>query len=260
MATNEWETLLENLKGAKANKVSFPVPKLGVMLFAGAFDDFIPPGMSRSINTYRFMFEEIKKALKSTAKLPKKTKTESVDLNDGDLTPLKLMLWRQDVNPVCASDVLNLYRAKIISDYGFLTAHPDIDHFHFVEMAGPSKKNDKVINHLVINTAEAMDQFLLYKDGMKQLHIFGLVESRTFKKFGKDSPQRTRMILTLNTGHGITPPITVWPNKNGVVDPYHLAVYTVGKPVLMHISVKDWQGSPSLSLAPGGTLWLALGN
>lgn len=241
MTIHPWNELIERLVQAKENKVKIMVPKVGTLIFAGALDEYIPPNMEKSIPTYRYMFDEIRKALKSTANLPKKTKTETIDLNDKELNPIKLLLWRQENNPLSEMDLVSMHRDKLKSK-DFSEDHEDCHKYPHVAMA---KTYNNVNYHITTDYSTAvMDDQPYWKNSGIVLVILGLCATKSNRSYGDGS--RSRLVFTLNTGRELTDPITVWPARDSAKpDPTISLMLEPLKPVCVAVSLKRWNNKPS---------------
>lgn len=133
MMTNEvenWVHFLLKLSDAKKAGVTkgISVPAITRLIYAGAFDSMIPDDHSGRIDgkvtyeTYEKMHEEVKRALKSKASLPKASKTQSLGIDSID-SNITLLRWRAQASPTFRFNLSELYKNNL-ENLGFIEHKP----------------------------------------------------------------------------------------------------------------------------------------
>lgn len=204
MKWNEFINKLIDAKKLKKNK-GLSVSVIASLIYAGAFDDMIMEKNANVIEQYNGMFEEVKKALGSSASLPKKKKTDIIGLADVK-KPADLALWRYQVNPFGVFDLMQQYKKQLLM-LGYE------ERYGKRSMAKPSvEKNPPTLlmdNPSVIYTDYKNSKYFeTFVNKTNKLDIIGIVAEVSLRKYQGDKEFLT---LSIFTGSEIVSNLVVWP-------------------------------------------------
>lgn len=121
MKWSEFLVKISQLK-AKGGKLGFNIGVVTRLIFTGAFNSMLTPGdeymKMPAFERYQRMTKEAATAMKSKAKLPGKSKTEAIGI-DEIRNDAGLVLWRHIVNPLFQFNLASLYKDHLHKTMGF---------------------------------------------------------------------------------------------------------------------------------------------
>ena len=216
----KWQEFIEKLAALKkeSKTAGASVPCIATLIYSGAFDSMIED--TEDINTlcqkYNQMFLDVKKALKSTAKLPSKNKAQLIGIDDID-SYTKLGVWRQIVNPLSEFDFTSGV-SFFLKSKGFLPQ----DHPVF-----PWKRLSCKNHPQPLYVCKSWD--FLYTDQMQKGSFFsylvkdkirvgfvGVIQSASIRPYGSG---KERLVVDLHNGKELMNGICKWPMKEGNLHP-----------------------------------------
>lgn len=210
------ENLAELKKQSKTKGAS--VPCITTLIYSGAFDDMLDdtPDIESLCDKYHEMFLDVKKALKSTSKLPSKNKAQLIGIDDVD-SYTKLGLWRQIVNPLSEFDFVSGVEGFLESKGFQRQDHP----------AFPWKRASCKNHPQPLYVCKSWD--FLYSDQIKNGKFFDyltkdqirvgfvcVIQSSSVRPYGGS---KERLVVDLHNGKDLMTAITKWPMKNGNLHP-----------------------------------------
>ena len=212
MLWNEFLNKLSDAKHAKLNK-GLSVPAITTLIYSGAFDDSVQDlTPANRLDTYLKMYQEVREALDSDAKLPSRKKGDVLRIADitGDIT---LALWRSQSNPLTDFDLLNSDNVTkwLKFHHGFEKHHHEVVKWHIPS----SEKYGKKPGHLIDKWSWVFENDYLYdaysrRDSKIDLMVFGVVIDPEIKIY---QGYKERLAFKIFTGREYTDEITMWPDS-----------------------------------------------
>jgi len=239
----QWAEFIEKLADAKKRKVKgLNIPTIANLLFGGAMDSMLPPGTEITIEMYKGLFEEAKKALKSKASLAKKRKTELIGLGEVN-GPVSLSLWRHQMNPLSHFDIISSCKENL-KMYGF----EDTKHaaYPMKRRASETYRTPALLTPYwgkVFQNKIALDAF---EAGEYELAILGVITSATVRPYADGT--KDRLVFQLFTGTEHTDDIIVWPDRQGKIPE---AITNSIRPLELGFAIvrpKTWNGRAGATL------------
>lgn len=234
----EWNSFLGKVKDAKKAGIAtgISVPAIATLIYMGSFDNYIDPSNINNLDFYRKMFEDVKKALDSKANLPSKKKTDIIGLSDVD-GPITLALWRSQNNPIATYSILS--DDSIIE---WLKTHHGFEKYNhqFIKMVINKNPTTCLVDKWSwIFSSDDVYKNFAYKNSPLKLALFGIVIDPVVKPFKGD---RERLEFKLFTGQEVTGSLTIWPDKEGVLNPFLKETITNGTIGMVHVTPNKFAG------------------
>lgn len=207
----KWNEFLTKLKQAreikKDNKISVAV--LCNLIFNGTFDSMIEE-KDPTVETYKRMFEEVKKIKNSKANLPKKRKGEFIGL-DQVKSKTQLAVWRSQSCPIVKKIEFEPEIENTLKNYGYERVKKADSIFTFVR--GPDIQNKKQSVYATAKWSE------IFKDSRRiqlfdnnLLMVYGIISDVSLRRYGANK-EKEMLSFKVFTGEETTDELVVWPKK-----------------------------------------------
>lgn len=183
-----WLDFLDKLRsGQKAGmKLGVNIGALTKLIFAGAFNGMIKelpeyskmPAWQRCVR----MADETTKALKSTGKLPKRTKNEPIGLNEIN-NDVGLVLWRHMANPLFTHNLTTLYPEHMRMVFGFeANKRGNTQKVPMVKEPADGRAGTDLLSAFIY-AFESAAMSAAYKKGQRNAAVMGIIVKTEARKY-----------------------------------------------------------------------------
>jgi hypothetical protein len=239
-----WDKFCADLKRAKKEKKSkgLSVPSIAALLYGGAFDSMLPEDKPRTAENYKIWYDQARTALSSKASLAKKRKTELIGLADVD-GPVSLSLWRHQVNPLSAFDIISTCRDDL-KMYGFVdTSHQA---YPMKRLASDSYRAPVLLTPYWAKVFQNKQALEAFEAGEYELGILGVITDVQIKPYSDGAKER--LVFRMFTGSEYTDEITVWPDRTGKITEHIRGSVQQLEMGFAIVRPKSWNGRPGATL------------
>jgi hypothetical protein len=219
----KWNEFIAKLTEAKAKGQSsgLDVHCITNLIFNQAFDSMIdhPPEGKEQLPVYTQMYEDVKKALKSQAKLPSPTKSDLIGL-DEVTNEAHLALWRHQTNPLATFSLLDYNREGLFLR-GFRSYNHPVYKWSKAGIKGKTIPYFAIDNWSAVFDKPDGELFRSFtgrypKRGICLVGVVTDVKMRPYQNGTKE-----RMVVSLFTGHEHVDDLIIWPERDGKVKEFY---------------------------------------
>jgi len=239
-----WPDFIEKIKTFRKSTKSLGLnaPSLIRLLFSGAFDDMLPKELFEipAQKRYTQLTVDLLSALGSKSKIPKKSKTDVIGLNEVESLG-HLMLWRYSTNPFSRYEITSFCKT-FLSAQGFAKPQYPSDDVLWVKAKGRTLVEIRKSWSGLFTSHFALSS---YENGSKMLALVGIVvkTSRSYTHSGKPF-----LTITLFNGNEYVEGIKLWAKDDGTLNQAMVSQLKPGEMGLAYIKPKPWNDKPSGSL------------